>query len=379
MKVTVQQEQLARGLATVGRAVATRSTLPVLSNILLETDESRLKLSATNLEMGIICWIAAQVDEPGEITVPARLLSDFVNSLPPSPVVMDLDGRRQTLSVGADRYQAEIKGIDASDFPVLATVEEGLKFTIDPGVLRSMVNQVAISAATDESRPILTGVLVKVDPDLGLFTLAAADGFRLSVREAQVDLGVAGPFSIIVPARALLELARIVGDEDQPLQVAITDTHNQILFRLSHVDLVSQLITGNFPEYEKIVPAGFTTRAVTSSRALHSAVRIASFFARDAANVVRLELRPGSELQPGIIVVSAQAAEVGGNQTEIEAAIDGGALEIAFNAKYLLDVTNVVGTEQIALEASNASSPGVFRPTDDTPFLHVIMPMHIGR
>jgi DNA polymerase III subunit beta len=379
MKVTCQQENLARGLAIVGRAVATRSTLPVLANILLETDESRLKLAATNLEMGINCWIGARVDESGAVTVPARLLSDFVNSLPPTQVAMELDGRNQTLMVSADRYEAEIKGIDAADFPILPTVEQGIRFTVDPATLRAMINQVAVSSATDESRPILTGVLVALDPDAGLMTLAAADGFRLSVRETELTAPLAGRLNIIVPARTLLEVARISADEEQPIEVAITDNHNQILFRLAAVDLVSQLIDGNFPDYQKIMPTSHTTRVVMNTKALHNAVRIASFFARDAANVVRLDVRPGDDLQPGIAVVSAQAAEVGENQSEVEASIHGPGLEIAFNAKYMLDVTNVVGTEQIALELTTASSPGLFRPVDGTNFVHVIMPMHIGR
>lgn len=379
MKVTVSQEQLAHGLSIVGRAVSTRSTLPVLSNILVQTDDGRIKLSATNLEMGINCWLGAQIDEPGAITVPARLLSEFVNSLPPSRVHLDLDGRRQTLAVTADRHQAEIKGIDAADFPILATVEQGTRFTMDPAALRSMVAQVAIAAATDESRPILTGVLTRLDPDAGLVTLAAADGFRLSVREAELDAPIESRIQLIVPARAFQELARISADEEGPLEVAITDSHNQILFRLSNVDLTSQLIEGNFPDYEKIMPSTHTTRAVVNTRELNRAVRVASFFARDAANVVRLDFRPGSELEPGILVVSAQAAEVGGNQTELEASIEGPGLEIAFNAKYLLDITSAVGTEQIAIELTTEGSPGVFRPVDDTPFTHVIMPMHIGR
>ena len=379
MRVTCQQEHLARGLAVVGRAVATRSTLPVLSNILLETDDSQLKLSATNLEMGVSCWIGSRVEDPGAITVPARLLSDFVNSLPVGAVEMELEERSQTLHVRSDRFQAEIKGIDAADFPILPTVEQGTRFTLDPAGLREMITQVTISAASDESRPILTGILTQIDPDAGRLTLAAADGFRLSVREADLQAPLEGKINVIIPARALTEVSRIAVDEEQPIEVAITESRNQILFRLSHVHIVSQLIDGNFPDYERIIPARHTTRAVVNAKAMHGAVRIASFFARDAANVVRLDLRPGGELEPGVVVVSAQAAEVGGNQGEIEASIEGGGLEIAFNAKYLLDLLGVIGSDQIALELTTPSSPGLFRPVGDAPFIHVIMPMHIGR
>ncbi len=379
MKVICPQENLARGLAIVNRAVASRTTLPILSNILIEAEAGQLKLSATNLEIGIHCRVEARVDDQGAITVPARLLSDFVNSLPKEPVTLDLGGKSQTLKLAAGRYQAEIKGMDAADFPLLPTVDQGLRFSVDTATLRSMIGQVSIAAATDESRPILTGVLMTIDPDAGRLTMAAADGFRLSVRIAELEAALERPVTVIVPARALLELARIVPDDEELVEVAITDNHTQILFQVPTVSLVSQLIEGNFPDFEKIVPSGHGTRAVVNAKAMLNAVRIASFFARDAANVVRLSVQPGDELQPGTVVVSAQASEVGGNEGEVEAVIEGEGLDIAFNAKYLLDVLGVAGADQVALELTSASSPGVFRPVSDDVFTHVVMPMHLSR
>jgi len=379
MNVTCQQENLAHGLAVVGRAVATRSPLPVLSNILLETDGGRLKLSATNLEMGISCWIDGRVEQQGAVTIPARLLSDFVNSLPPAAVSMELDMDTYTLHVSAERYEADIKGIDAADFPVMATETDGTHLQLPQGGLRDIIAQVTISAATDESRPILAGVLATLDPDAGRLTLAAADGFRLSIREAELGSPLEGRLQVIVPARALTELGRIVGDGEDPVEITITDDSRQVLFRLPDIDLVTQLITGNFPDYEKIVPTSHTTRAVVNVKALHNAVRIASFFARDAANVIRLALQPGGDLEPGIITVTAQAAEIGENQSEVESSIEGEPQQIAFNARYLLDILGVVKAEQIVIELSSSSRPGMFRPLDETPFTHVIMPMHIGQ
>lgn len=379
MKVICPQENLARGLAIVNRAVASRTTLPILSNILLEATEGQLKLSATNLEIGIHCWVEARVESQGAVTVPARLLSDFVNSLPKEPVTFELSGKSQTLKLAADRFRAEIKGLDAADFPILPTVDQGLRFSVDTAVLRTMVGQVTIAAATDESRPILTGVLVMLDPDAGRLTMAAADGFRLSVRITELAAALDRPVTVIVPARALLELARIIPEDDDLVEVAITDNRTQILFQVPSVSLVSQLIEGNFPDFEKIIPGAHSTRAVVNAKAMLNAVRIASFFARDAANVVRLSLQPGDELQPGTVVVSAQASEVGGNQGEVEAVIEGEGLDIAFNAKYLLDVLGVAGSDQVALELISASSPGVFRPVSDEAFTHVVMPMHLSR
>ncbi|MCB0215993.1 MAG: DNA polymerase III subunit beta [Chloroflexi bacterium] len=379
MNVICQQDNLARGLSIVNRAVASRTTLPILSNILMRAEGDRLKLSATNLEIGISCWIEAEVREAGAITVPARLLGDFVNSLPAEPVELKLDAKRKALDLSAGRYHADIKGIDAEDFPIMPTIDDGTSFTLDPAQLREMVAQVTIAAATDESRPILTGVQTVVDPDAGRVTMAAADGFRMSIREASFDAPLDGKVSVVIPARALQELGRVVGDADGPVRVSLTENRNQILFHTGHVDIVSQLIDGNFPDVEKIIPAGYTTRAVVNAKALHGAVRIASFFARDSANVVRLKLEPGDDLNPGILTVSAQSAEVGGNQSELEASIEGEAIEIAFNAKYMLDLLGALGSEQVAIEVSTPSSPGVYRPVDETEFTHVIMPMHIAR
>lgn len=375
MHISCMQENLARGLAIVSRAVATRSTLPVLSNILIGTDNSRLKLAATNLEIGISCWIGAKVDEEGETTVPARLLTDFVNSLPAEAIDMDLVTRTQTLQLTCSRYEANIKGIDASEFPLIPTVEEGGQMMLDPDTLGEMIDQVTFAAATDESRPILTGVLARFEA--GTITFAAADGFRLSVHTAEVDAGLNDSLSIIIPARALNELGRLLGDDDEDVEVTVTEGRNQILFHLPDIDLVSQLIEGNFPDYNQIIPKSHNTRTILDVKPFLNAVKIASLFARDAANIVRLKIEPGSELEPGTLTVSATSAELGDNVSQLDANVEGEAVEVAFNAKYLLDVLNVIGTDQVALETSTASSPGVFKPVGGSDFVHVIMPMHI--
>ncbi len=257
MKISCLQENLARGLAVVGRAVATRSPLPILSNILLETDQGRLRLAATNLEIGINCWIGARIEEEGSITVPARLLTEFVNSLPPGQIDMELTRRTQTLNLKCARFEANIKGIDPSEFPNVPTADSiggrpqgALHLKAD--AFRRMIDQVVFAAATDESRPILTGVLTHFHQ--GGLTLAAADGFRLSVTTADVGVGVDETISVIVPARALAELNRVGGEQEAPIELIITPTRNQILFHLSDIDLVSQLIDGNFPDYKQIVP-----------------------------------------------------------------------------------------------------------------------------
>jgi DNA polymerase-3 subunit beta len=377
VKVSCLQENLAKGLSIVGRAVATRSTLPVLSNVMLATDGARLKLSATNLEIGIVCWIGAKVEEDGSTTVPARLLTDFVNSLPPERIDMELTVRTQTLNLKCARFEANIKGIDAQEFPLIPTAGEDSKISLDPSMLRQMIDQVVLAAATDESRPILTGVLAKFQGEQ--LTLAAADGFRLSVRTAHLSEPVSEPVTVIVPARALAELSRISAEQEQPIEVTITPARNQALFHMANVDLVSQLIEGNFPDYNQIIPKSYSTRTVVSTSDFLKATKTANIFARDAANIIRLEIVPGGELAPGRVTLTATSAEVGDNVGEIDAVIEGEEMEIAFNAKYLIDVLSVVDAAQVALETTTASSPGVIKPIGSEDFTHVIMPMHISR
>jgi DNA polymerase-3 subunit beta len=380
MKISCLQENLARGLATVGRAVATRSTLPVLSNILLESDQGQLRLAATNLEIGISCWIGAHVEEEGRTTVPARLLTEFVNSLPPGQIEMELSERTQTLNLKCARFEANIKGIDASEFPNVPTAEslDGQdSLHLDPDSFRRMIDQAVFAAATDESRPILTGVLAQFHQ--GGLTLAAADGFRLAVTSADVGVDLDETTSVIIPARALAELNRISSVQEDPIELLITPARNQILFHLSNTDLVSQLIEGSFPDYNQIVPKAYTTRTLLSTQELLKAVKVAFLFARDAANIIRFNIMPGNELTPGQTVITGTSTEFGDNVSELDASVEGDEIEIAFNARYMIDALSVMGTPEVALETSTSSSPGLLRPVGGDDFLCVVMPMHITR
>jgi DNA polymerase-3 subunit beta len=383
MKVSCLQENLAKGLGIVGRAVASRSTLPVLSNVLLATDNDKLKLSANNFELGINCWVGAKIKEEGAITVPARLLTDFVNSLPPERIDMQLDEASQTLNLKCARFESNIKGIDAQEFPAVPTSSaEDITTKLDPESLRTMIKQVVFAAATDESRPVFTGVLLKFD-DHNL-TMAAADGFRLSVKATTLNQNAASLVedmetpSLIIPARALMELSRVSADQEQLIDLVITPTRRQILFRLQDIELVSQLIEGEFPDYTRIIPQGHTTRSVLDTDNFLKAVRISHLFARDSANIVKLEINPsGDELMNGRVTLIATSAELGDNVADMDASIEGEAIEIAFNAKYLIDVLSIIDSPQFILETNTSSSPGVFRPMGDENFTHVIMPMHI--
>ena len=377
MKISCLQENLSKGLSIVGRAVASRSSLPVLSNVMLSTDEGRLRLAATNLEIGINCWVGAKILEDGATTVPARLLTDFVNSLPSGQIDMDLSVRTQSLNVRCARFEANIKGIDALDFPVVPTADENDGYIeLEADALRQMIGRVVFAAASDESRPILTGVLATFEGDR--LTMAAADGYRLSVQSIPLAKAVEEKVEVIIPARALAELARISADQEDPIKVLITPTRNQVLFHMRDVDLVSQLIEGRFPDYRQIIPTASSNRAVIDVDSFLKATRVSHLFARDAANIVRLEMAPGDDLMPGRLTLAATSNELGDNVGQLDATVDGEAIEIAFNAKYLIDVLSVLNAAQVALETSSASSPGVLRVVGEENFVHVIMPMHLS-
>ena len=375
MKLSCLQENLNRGLGVVGRAVATRTTLPITNNVLLATDQSRLKLVATNLEMAISCWIGAKVEEEGTITVPARLLTEFINSLPNDRVDINLSSRTKTLELKCARFEARISGVDAKDFPPIPPVDEGITTKIEADVLRQGIAHVIFAAATEESRPVLTGVNAQFDGDL--LTLAAADGFRLAIYKLPLAVPVSQKTEVIIPARTLAELNRLMVDEEEAVEITVNPKKSQALFRLKNIELVSQLVQGTFPQYSQLIPQSYTTRAVASVAEFLRATKTASIFARDGSGIVRLVIAVGSELTPGKITVSARSEEIGDDVGEIDAIVEGEEAKIAFNGKYLTDVISVLHEAQVALETTNPSSPGVVRPVGADNYIHVIMPMFV--
>ena len=377
MKVTVLQENLARGLSVVSRAVSPRSTLPVLSNILIASDEGRLRLSATNLELGITCWIAARIDEEGSTTVPARTFADLVNTLPGDQVQLALDVKTQNLHVKGGTSNNDIKCIDAQEFPPLPVPEMEGAVQLNVADFKEMIQQVAFAASTDESRPVLMGVLLHVEKDK--VTMAAADGFRLSVRKAQLSQAVSQPINVIIPARALNELARVASDGEEPIYMVVPKNRGQVLFRVKDVEVVSQLIDGTFPDYQQIIPRSYKSRTLVSTASLLKACKQAEIFAREGSNVARLDIKQSNgEMQPSEVEISAISEETGKNETIVDATVDGGSVLIAFNVKFLREALEVVKTPNVALETSAANAPGVVKPVGDDNFLHVIMPMHLG-
>ena len=375
MRLSCLQENLNRGLGVVGRAVATRTTLPITNNVLLTVDQSRLKLAATNLEMAISCWIGAKVEEEGSITVPARLLTEFIGSLPNDKVDISLSPRTKTLGLKCARFEARISGVDAKDFPPIPKIEDGITAKVEVDALRQGLSRVVFAAASEDSRPVLTGIDAEFDGDL--LTLAAADGFRLAVYKVPLVSPVSQKTEVIIPARTLAELNRLMTDQEEAVEITVNPNKSQTLFRLKNVELVSQLVQGTFPQYSQLIPQSHSTRVVVDVAQFLRAAKTASIFASDGGGIVRLVIAPGGELTPGKITISARSEEIGDDVGEIDAIVEGDEAKIAFNGKYLIDVLSVLRETQVALEITNPSSPGVLRPVGVDNYIHVVMPMFV--
>lgn len=375
MKLTVSQSQLAHGLGIVTRAVSPRSTLPVLGNILIATDDGRLRLSATNLEMGITCWIGAQIEEEGSTTVPARILTDLVSTLPGEHVSLSLNTRTQTLNVHCGTSNFDIKGIDAEEFPPMPEVDLSAGVELNVSDFKEMIQQVSFAASDDEARPVLQGVLMEIDENK--ITLAATDGFRISVRSAEISNPVPNPVKVIIPARSLSELARIAVDGKEAITMVVPPDRGQAIFHLKDAELVTQLIEGNFPDFRAIMPRSFKTRTVISTAEFLKACRQAEIIAREGNYVIRLNMQP-QEGGPGSVEFSTQSEEMGSGEVVVDANIEGPGLLIAFNVRFLADVLEVVGAPNTILETNANNTPGMISPVGDDAFKHVIMPMHLG-
>lgn len=377
MKVSSLQDNLNKGLSIVQRAVPVRTTLPQASHVLLATDQGRLKLVATDLMIATTCWIGATVEEEGSITVPARLLTDFVSSLPNEKVDLSVGDRGRQLHISCARNEATMAGGAADDFPPVPSVEDGLMLKLEPKHFKRAVSQVEFAAAADDTRPVLTGIHTLAEGEE--LTLAAADGFRLAVHKLPLKQEVPERVEVIIPARALREVIRLIGDDDEPLEMAFNAARSQVLFRMKSVELVATLIQGTFPNYSQLIPQSFATRATIVMKDFLQETRIAGIFARDGAGIVRIQLDPSENGSGGgRLTISARAEEIGEHRGEIDVKMDGESAKIAFNSKYLQDVLSVLDAESVALETTSPSSPGVIRPLDTgDSYVHVVMPMFV--
>jgi len=359
-----------QALQAVSRAISARTTLPILNNILVQTADEGLALTATNLEIGIRKVVAAQVINEGSTTVPARLITDFVSTLPDLELTMELDEQTQTLSLRCGRFDTHIKCIEAEEFPPSPRPDEGDRLTVALDEMLRAVEQTQMAASTDEARPVLTGVLFQIQGTK--LTLAATDGHRLAVRKLDALRADEIDASLIVPARALGELARALKGEGTDLEIIVSKAGNQVFFRAGTAEVNSRLIDGNYPNYSQVVPTKSSTIVSAETSELMQTVRAVSLFAKDSANVIRFKAASTG------LNLSATTNEVGDSQAEIEAGVDGADIQIAFNARYVLDALSVLNNDKVELQFNGPLSPGVIKMPGKEDYAYVIMPIRVA-
>lgn len=372
MKIQVLQENLIKALNIASRSISSKSQLPVLANVLIATEENRLKIAATNLELGVIIWLGAKIEKEGSITLPSRIFQEYVSSLPAEKINLTLKENSIVLESGS--FNASFNGINASEFPILPKGEKNV-FSFPTKILEEVISQVAFASATDEGRPILTGVLLKKDGKN--LSFAATDGYRLSVKKIELDKEdkESETKNLVIPAKTLMEVGRVIADqskqENSLIEMSLTKDGNQAVFSFPDVEISTRLLEGEFPDYEKIIPAESSGKIALDREEFVKAVKIASIFARDSANIIKFKFSSGK------VLISANSPQVGENFSEVEAKIEGEGGEIAFNYRFLLDFLGSLSCPEIIFEMSGSLNPGVFKIKDDPSLLHVVMPIRL--
>lgn len=365
MKISVLQQDLLPSLQTVSRSVGVRSTLPVLDNILLVTEGSKLKLAATNLEIGVIKYTDVEVIEAGEITVPAKTFVELISSL--GPLKIDIESKSENVTVSAGKFKADINCIPSAEFPVIP-LPKGEGIILGKEVLLSS-SQIIFAAAVDEGRPTLTGVLTEIKNDrLGFI---ATDGFRLAHRQVKLEKSYQGGFKVLIPKRTYEEVIKIIS-EDKADDVAIFTTQNQIIFSIGSTTVSSRLIEGQFPAWEKIIPQNIITRVMVDKEDLMKAIKLAAIFARNEANIVVLKTSKEK------VILQSSTKELGSQQNEVDGTIEGENIEIAFNTKFLQDAVLASSASQLMLEFSGPLSPTLIKPIGIEGLEYIVMPVRLN-
>lgn len=366
MKASCTQENLSKGLSIVGRSVGSKTSLPVLNNILIKSEKGGLKLSATDLEIGISTWIGAKVDEDGAITVPSKLLVDFVNTNNDKKISFNV--KDLTAHLESDHYKANIKGIEASEFPLIPTVKKENEIEVLTQDLEKAISKVIIASALDESRPVLAGIYIYGSGTK--IKMVATDSYRLAEQTINLTNKLEKEVSMIIPQRTMAEVLRILPQAQDKIKIYSGD--NQVEFVVGETVLVSRLIEGSFPDYQQIIPKSSKTQVKVNTVEFLNALKMASLFARESANNIKLEIKA-----PATISVIAVSPHLGDNTSQISGTISGENLEIAFNAKFVIDALSVIDDQQVALELSGNLAAGIIKSEKNNTYLHVIMPLRI--
>lgn len=363
MKLTVMQENLSRALSTVSRVASSRSSLPILSNVLLRTEGNRLFIAATNLDIAISETVGAKIDKAGSITVPARLMQDFISSLPAGK--LELEATDNKLKITAERFDSTINGISADDFPVMPTIEGGSELEFATAEFKQTLQQVLFAASTDEARPVLTGVYVFSSEDGKNLYVAATDSYRLAEKTLKKP---SKNISLLIPAHSLQELLRAIKEDTESIK--ITFDEQQARFKISDVEIVTRLIDGKYPDYKKLLPKSYETTASLSRQSLTEITKVSSLFAREAAGSITLVI----DEDKNQLSISSIASQVGENTATAQAEVSGSAT-ITMNSRYILDALQAFNGENIQINVNGKLDPCILTDPKDNSYLHVIMPV----
>ena len=370
MKLQILQENLERAIGITTRFASTKAQLPILGNILLSTKKSKIYISSTNLEISASVQIGAKVEEEGEISIPAKVIADLVSNLPKETI--NLESEKEQLKISTPGFSSTILGMDPSDFPAVPnSVNDSKSVVFSKKDISECLNKVVFATSTDETRPILTGVLFILKNNS--LSLVATDGFRLSRRVVSLKDYKGEDKTVVIPKSILGEIIRGVFETDEIL-FNLEDSEKQVTFGLSDTVLASRLLEGEYPDFEKIIPKESNLKVTLDKEEFFRAVKLASIFARESANIVKIKILKDS------IKISAESGQAGSQDTKVDAKVertDSGDFEIAFNYKYLEDFLRSVSGEEIKIEFINQTSAGVFRDTSDSEYLHLIMPVKI--
>lgn len=367
MWVTCSQTSLLKGVQLASRAVSTRTTMPILGYVLLETMREGLRLTATDLELAIQVEIEAEVKQGGQITLPARILAEIVGNLPEATVELKHEEGAGQVEITCEASAFEILGLPAGDFPSLPRVDGNEIGTVDADIMRTMAGQTLFAVSADETRPFLTGVYVTIDGTEVQFV--ATDGGRLALRKTTLPAPAKQKTGVIVPAKTMQELMRALGSASGDVQLAMAD--NQLLFSVPGLRVFSRLISGQFPNYQQVIPQEFKQRIRVPTDRLLRAVRRMSITARDSANVVRLSAK-GKKM-----TITSNTPEVGKAREEVEVAADGETIEAAFNARFLMDCLNNIDADELFFELTGPLSPGAIRPAHHSDYIYVLAPVRV--
>ena len=364
MELTVTQENFSKALSAVGRVASTRTQLPILSNILLRTDGNRLLVAATNLEIATTQYIGAKIVKPGAITIPARLISEFVSSLPKGPIELKVTG--ENIHITSGKYHSVINGVIADDFPELPTIAEdsSVRYEINIEEFKQAVSQTIITASSDSTRPVLTGVYWHSHE--GAIYLAATDGYRLSERRL---VETKSEVAAIITTQTLQEVLRTISDSAETIDILFDES--QVRFRVNEAEVISQLIDGNFPDYRQLIPPTTETSAIMNKAEFTRVTKVAGLFARESGGSVTVTVDSDAKT----VSLHSIASELGENTSELDAEVTGGG-QVTLNSRYLSEALSVVDADEISFSFSGKLSPCIIKSTKkDTNYYHVIMPL----